>query len=65
MTDFEKAMKEYEARLGRSYPFDIGLGFPCDTDEENIDLIKKCIAENRPVDFMRDSKKRYIPGRVY
>lgn len=61
MTEFERAEKEYEEHFDRCYPFAIGIGYPCATDEENIALIKKCIAENKPYDFKPD----YKPGRVY
>ena len=51
MTEFEKAMKEYEKHFNLCYPRAIGYGYPCRTDEENIALIKKCIAEDKPYDF--------------
>ena len=49
MTDFEKAMDEYFDHFGESYPYAVGIGFPGSTDEENIEIIRRCIRENQPV----------------
>lgn len=51
MTDFEKAMDEYFDHFGESYPYAVGIGFPGSTDEENIEIIRRCIRENQPVKF--------------
>ena len=51
MTDFEKAMDEYFDHFGASYPYAVGIGFPGSTDEENIEIIRRCIRENQPVKF--------------
>ncbi len=51
MTDFEKAMKDYFNHFGVCYPYAVGIGFPGITDEENIDIIRRCIAENKPAQF--------------
>ena len=51
MTDFEKAMDEYFDHFGESYPYAVGIGFPGSTDEENIEIIRRCIKENEPVKF--------------
>ena len=51
MTDFEKAMDDYFDHFGESYPYAVGIGFPGSTDEENIEIIRKCISENQPVKF--------------
>ena len=51
MTDFEKAMVDYFDHFGESYPYAVGIGFPGSTDEENIEIIRRCIKENEPVKF--------------
>lgn len=51
MTDFEKAMNDYYDHFGINYPYAVGIGFPGATDEENIEIIRKCISENQPVKF--------------
>lgn len=51
MTDFEKAMDDYFDHFGQSYPYAVGIGFPGATDEENIEIIRRCIQENAPVKF--------------
>ena len=51
MTDFENAMDEYFDHFGESYPYAVGIGFPGSTDEENIEIIHRCIRENQPVKF--------------
>ena len=51
MTDFEKAMDDYFDHFGQSYPYAVGIGFPGSTDEENIEIIRRCIKENEPVKF--------------
>jgi len=51
MTDFEKAMDDYFDHFGQSYPYAVGIGFPGTTDEENIEIIRRCIRENAPVKF--------------
>ena len=51
MTDFEKAMDDYFDHFGESYPYAVGVGFPGSTDEENIEIIRRCIRENQPVKF--------------
>jgi len=51
MTDFEKAMDDYFDHFGESYPYAVGIGFPGSTDEENIEIIRRCIKENEPVKF--------------
>ena len=51
MTDFEKAMDDYFDHFGESYPYAVGIGFPGSTDEENIEIIRRCIKENKPVKF--------------
>lgn len=51
MTDFEKAMDDYFDHFGESYPYAVGVGFPGSTDEENIEIIRRCIKENEPVKF--------------
>ena len=51
MTDFEKAMNAYFDHFGESYPYAVGIGFPGSTDEENIEIIRRCISENQPVKF--------------
>ena len=51
MTDFEKAMDYYFDHFGESYPYAVGVGFPGSTDEENIEIIRRCIKENEPVKF--------------
>ena len=48
---FEEAMELYEQHFDQSYPYAVGIGFPGKTDEENIAIIEKCIAENKPVEF--------------
>ena len=48
MTDFEKAMDDYFDHFGESYPYAVGIGFPGSTDEENIEIIRRCISENKP-----------------
>lgn len=61
MTEFERAMNDYEEHFGACYPCAIGFGYPCKTEDENIALIRKCIAENKPYDFEPD----YKPGLIY
>lgn len=61
MTEFEKAMVDYEDNFGQCYPCAIGIGFPGSTDEENIRIIRECIEKNTPVDFEPD----YRPGCIY
>ena len=51
MTDFEKAMDDYFDHFGESYPYAVGIGFPGSTDEENIEIIRRCIKQNEPVKF--------------
>ena len=51
MTDFEKAMDDYFDHFGESYPYAVGVGFPGSTDEENIEIIRRYIKENKPVKF--------------
>lgn len=51
MSDFEKAMDDYFDHFGMSYPYAVGIGFPGKTDEENIEIIRRCISENKPVKF--------------
>lgn len=51
MTDFEKAMDDYFDHFGESYPYAVGIGFPGSSDEENIEIIRRCIKENEPVKF--------------
>ena len=51
MTDFEKAMDDYFDHFSESYPYAVGVGFPGSTDEENIEIIRRCIKENKPVKF--------------
>lgn len=51
MTDFEKAMDDYFDHFGESYPYAVGVGFPGSTEEENIEIIRRCIKENEPVKF--------------
>ena len=51
MSDFEKAMNDYFDHFGESYPYAVGIGFPGNTDEENIEIIRRCIRENKPVQF--------------
>ena len=51
MTDFERAMDDYFDHFGESYPYAVGIGFPGSTDEENIEIIRRCIKENEPVKF--------------
>lgn len=51
MTDFEKAMDDYFDHFGQSYPYAVGIGFPGSSDEENIEIIRRCIKENEPVKF--------------
>ena len=51
MTDFEKALDDYFDHFGESYPYAVGIGFPGSTDEENIEIIRRCIKENEPVKF--------------
>ena len=48
---FEEAMELYEQHFDQCYPYAVGIGFPGKTDEENIAIIEKCIAENKPVEF--------------
>ena len=51
MTDFEKAMDDYFDHFGQSYPYAVGIGFPGATDEENIEIIRRCISENKTAQF--------------
>ena len=51
MTDFEKAMDEYFDHFGVPYPYAVGVGFPGSTDEENIEIIHRCISENKTAQF--------------
>ena len=51
MTEFEKAMGDYFDAFDEFYPYAVGIGYPGQTDEENIAIIRKCIAENKPVQF--------------
>ena len=51
MTDVEKVMDDYFDHFGQSYPYAVGIGFPGATDEENIEIIRRCIRENAPVKF--------------
>ena len=51
MTDFEKAMSDYFDHFSVCYPYAMGVGFPGTTDEENIEIIRRCIAENKPAQF--------------
>ena len=51
MTDFEKASDDYFDHFGESYPYAVGIGFPGSTDEENIEIIRRCIKQNEPVKF--------------
>ena len=51
MTDFEKAMNDYFDHFDTPYPYAVGVGFPGATDEENIEIIRRCISENKPAQF--------------
>ena len=51
MNEFDKAMNDYFDHFGQSYPYAVGIGFPGATDEENIEIIRRCIRENAPVKF--------------
>ena len=51
MTEFDKAMNDYFDHFGTPYPYAIGIGFPGSTDEENIEIIRRCISENTPAQF--------------
>ena len=51
MTDFDKAMNDYFDYFGVPYPYAVGIGFPGATDEENIEIIRRCISENKPAQF--------------
>lgn len=51
---FQEAEERYEQHFGFSYPYFIGFGYPGKTDEENIAIILKCIAEDKPVEFEPD-----------
>jgi len=51
MTDFDKAMNDYFDHFGVPYPYAVGIGFPGATDEENIEIIRRCISENKPAQF--------------
>ncbi len=60
-TEFGKAAEEYRARFNASYPYYIGHGFPARTDEENIAIIRECLAKNEPLDY----DPPYRPGCDY
>ena len=49
MTEFERAMEDYYDFFDEFYPYSVGVGYPGKTDEENIAIIRQCIAENHPV----------------
>ena len=51
MTDFEKAMDDYFNHFGVPYPYAVGIGFSGSTDEENIEIIHRCISENKTAQF--------------
>ena len=59
--EFVKAMEEYEKRFNRHYPIAIGYGYPGRTDEENIAIIRECLAKNEPLEF----NPPYRSGRLY
>ena len=59
MSPFEKAMEEYEEHFGTRYPYAIGVGFPGQTDEENIKIIRKSIASDTPVNFQPEYHSEY------
>lgn len=61
MSAFEKAMEDYYEHFGVDYPYAVGFGFPGKTSRENIKIIRKCIAENKPVEF----SPKYLPERDY
>ena len=61
MTPFEKAMDEYFEHFGIFYPYAVGHGYPGKTDEENIEIIQKCIADDKPIEF----QPNYLPERLY
>jgi len=44
-------MDDYFDHFGQSYPYAVGIGFPGATDEENIEIIRRCISENKPAQF--------------
>ena len=48
---FNEALKLYEQYFGQDYPYAVGFGYPGKTDEENIAMIMKCVAEGKPVVF--------------
>lgn len=51
MSEFEKAMDDYFDHFHASYPFARGIGYPGKTPEDNIRIIRDCIARNKPVKF--------------
>ena len=51
MTDFERARNDYFEHFDECYPYAIGVGYPGSTDDENIEIIRRCIAENKLVQF--------------
>jgi len=51
MSEFEKAMDDYFDHFHASYPFARGIGYPGKTPEENIRIIRDCIAKDEPVKF--------------
>ena len=51
MTEFDKAMNDYFDHFGVPYLCAVGVGFPGSTDEENIEIIRRCISENKPAQF--------------
>lgn len=53
MTEFDKAMNDYFDHFGVPYPYAVGIGFPGSTDEENIEIIRRCISENKPAQCFR------------
>ena len=52
--EFDRAMNDYYMHFGVFYPYAVGLGYPADTDEENIKIIRECIAINKPLEFEPD-----------
>lgn len=59
MTLFEQAMEDYRAFFQENYPCIICRGYPGKTDEENIAIIRRCIAEKKPVVIEYDPDCEY------